>query len=94
MIDYQPRIGVSRRQLPGLAEASRTRQIDRQGMLCRHGQDTVDGRVGGIGRNIVSQKDPDADRPLVPAQSAMVLATAGSVGSTGLTSPNRSGCAL
>ncbi len=62
MVDHQPRIGVSRRQLCSLLQAPPAHQVDRQGMLRRGGQNPVDAGVGGVGRDLVSQHDPDADR--------------------------------
>ena len=92
VVDHQPRIGIPGRQLGRLVQAPRTRQVNRQGVLRRRGQNAVDDGIGGVGRNVVSQEDPDADSALVAAQSAIVSVTAGSVGSTGLTSLNRLGC--
>jgi len=64
MVDHHPRVGVSRRQLRGLLQPSPTQQVDRQGMLRRGGQSPVEAGVGGVGRNLVSQHNPDTDRAL------------------------------
>src|SRR5215471_9689414 len=94
MIDHQPRVGVSLRQLLGLVQTRRAREIDRQGVLRRQSQNPVDGRVGGSVETLSLKKTRIPTVPLVETQSAIVSATPGSVGSTGLTSLNRLGCAL
>jgi hypothetical protein len=48
-------------ELDRLVQAPRTRHINRQRVLRRRSQDTVDGGVGGVGRNVVSEEDPDPD---------------------------------
>ena len=50
MVDYQSRIRVPRRQLPGLVETSAAGDIYRQLMLCRRSQNAID-RRGRPGRS-------------------------------------------
>jgi hypothetical protein len=90
VVDHQPRVGFRAANWAACSRRPST-SVDRQGCRAAH-QSPVDARVGGVGRNLVSQPIRIPTVPLVEAQSAIVSATAGSVVSTG-DSLNRLGCA-
>jgi hypothetical protein len=49
MVDHHARIGIARRKLTRVFEASRARHVDRQRMLRRRGEDSVDRGARRVG---------------------------------------------
>lgn len=93
MIDYQHRIGIPGCQLSNLLQTPPTQQGDREGVTRDGRENPVDARINGVADTLLFIMIRMATVPVVAAQSAIVSATAGSVGSTGLINANQPGCA-